>query len=159
MEEKLKSEMSTESGESTVILIERDEDSALEIISDTDDWPNWNGNLNNPNDSDADCAADDETDIEHNNAIKVLDCQEQQNVSATPNVCRLVQPTRKSKRHAGQVFIKVNTVKMWGYNPGKTQLDRIRQWFTSCINVDGECQLQIYNNLWANGKKLLVNIS
>jgi len=46
-----------------------DEDSAPESISDTDDWLNWNGDLDNPNDSEDDCAADDESDIEQNNGI------------------------------------------------------------------------------------------
>jgi len=41
-----------------------DEDSAPESLSDSDDWLNWNGNLNNPNDSEDDCSADDESDIE-----------------------------------------------------------------------------------------------
>jgi hypothetical protein len=43
--------------------VESDEDSAPESISDTDDWLNCNGDLDNPNDSEDDCAADDEFDI------------------------------------------------------------------------------------------------
>jgi hypothetical protein len=49
--------------------VKRDEDSAPEIISDTKVWVNWNGDLHNPNDSEEDCAAADESDIEHNNGI------------------------------------------------------------------------------------------
>jgi len=44
--------------------VESDEDSAPESISDTDDWLNWNGDLDNPNDSEDDCAADAESDIQ-----------------------------------------------------------------------------------------------
>jgi len=39
--------------------VESNDNSAPESISDTDDWPNWNGDLDNPNDSEDDCAADD----------------------------------------------------------------------------------------------------
>ena len=67
-------------------LVESDEDSAPGITLDTEDWPNWNGDLDNPNDSEEDSAADDESNIEHNNAIKDPECPEQQDVSATPNV-------------------------------------------------------------------------
>jgi len=44
--------------------VQSDEDSPPESISDTYDWLNWNGNLDNPIDREGDCAADDESDIE-----------------------------------------------------------------------------------------------
>jgi len=44
--------------------VESDEDSPPAILSDTDDWLNWNGDLDNPNDSEDDCAAHDESNIE-----------------------------------------------------------------------------------------------
>jgi hypothetical protein len=47
--------------------VESDEDSTPGSISDTEDWLQWNGDLDNPNDSEEDCAADDDSDIEHNN--------------------------------------------------------------------------------------------
>jgi hypothetical protein len=43
---------------------ESDEDSTPESISDSDDWLDWYCDLDNPNDSKDDCAADDESDIE-----------------------------------------------------------------------------------------------
>jgi len=47
-----------------------DEDSAPRSISDTNDWLNWNGDLDNPNDSEDDCAAaHDESDIQQKNGI------------------------------------------------------------------------------------------
>jgi len=52
-------------------LVEHNEDSAPESILGTDDWLNWNGDLDNPKDSEDDCAADNESDIEQNNAIEV----------------------------------------------------------------------------------------
>jgi len=66
--------------------VESDKDSAPESISDTDDWLNWNGDLDDPIDSEEDCAADDESNIEPNNAIEDPECPEQQDVSAESNV-------------------------------------------------------------------------
>jgi hypothetical protein len=92
--------------------VECDEDSAPESISDTEDWLNWNGELDNPKDIKEDCAVDDDSDIEHNNRIKDPQCPEQQDVSATPNVLRLVWPTRQSKRPAEKVLVTVNAAEM-----------------------------------------------
>ena len=69
-----------------------------------------NGNLDNPNHSKEDSAADNESDIEHNNGIENPECPEQQDVSATRDVPRLVWPTRKSKRQAEKVLVTVNAV-------------------------------------------------
>jgi len=80
--------------------VESDEDSAPECSLDTEDWRNWNGDLDNPNDSEEGCAADDDSDIEHNNWIEDPECPEQQDVSAAPNVPGLVRPTHKSTRQA-----------------------------------------------------------
>ena len=88
--------------------VESDKDSAPESISDTEDWLNWNGDLDNPNDSEEDCAVDDDSDIEHNNCIEDPKCPEQQDVSAAPNVPGLVRPTWKSKIQAEQVLMTVN---------------------------------------------------
>jgi len=90
--------------------VESNEDGAPESISDTESWLNWNGNLDNPYDSDGDCAADDESDIEHNNGIEDLEYPEQQDVSAMPEVPGLVQPLWKLKRQAEKVLGMVNAV-------------------------------------------------
>jgi hypothetical protein len=75
--------------------------------------------LDNPFDSKEDCAADDEFDIEHNNGIKDPEYPEQQDVSAAPNVPRLVRPTRMSKRQDEKVFLTVNAVETQRNNGGK----------------------------------------
>jgi len=90
--------------------VENDEDSAPESISDTDDWLNWNCDLDNPNDSEEDCAADDESDMEPKTCIEHPECPEQQDVSAAPNVLGLVRPTWNSKRQAEKVLVMVNAV-------------------------------------------------
>src|SRR5258708_3174914 len=88
--------------------VERDEYSAPESISDTNDWLNWNGDLDNLNDSEDDCAVDNESDMEHNNCIEDLEWPEQQVVSAALSVLGLVRLTRKSKRQAENVLVMVN---------------------------------------------------
>ena len=90
--------------------VESDEQSAPESISDTYVWLNWNGNLDDPNDSEEDCAADDESNIEHNNGINDPESPEQPDVCAPPNVPRLVWPTQKSKSHADKALLMVNAV-------------------------------------------------
>jgi hypothetical protein len=52
--------------------VESHEDSAPESISDTEDWLNWNGDLDNPNDSEDDCAANVEPDMDQDNSIEDL---------------------------------------------------------------------------------------
>jgi len=99
--------------------VESDDASTPDSISDTDDWLNCNGDLDNPNDSEEDVAADDESDIEHNNGIEDPECPEQQDVRAAPNVPRLVRPTRKSKRQADMVLVTVNAVETWRNKGGK----------------------------------------
>jgi len=90
--------------------VESDDHSALECISDTEGWLNWNGDLDNPNDSEDDCAADIESDIEQDNSIEDPECPERRDVSAAPNVPRLIRPTRKSKRQAEEVLMTFNTI-------------------------------------------------
>jgi len=99
--------------------VESYEDSAPESISDTDDWLNWNGDFHNPNDSEDDYAADDESDIEQYNGIEDSGCPEQQDVSTAPNVPGLVRPTRKSMRQAGKVLVTVSAVEPWRNKGGK----------------------------------------
>jgi len=71
---------------------ESDEDSSLGSISDTENRLNWNGDLDNANDSENDWEADDEWDRELHNCIEHSETPEQQNVSAAPNVPRLIRP-------------------------------------------------------------------
>jgi hypothetical protein len=111
--------------------VKSDEDSAPDSILDTEDWLNWNGDLDNPNDSKEDYAADDDSDIEHNNCIEDPECPEWQDMSAMLNVPELVWPTRKSTRQAEKVLVMVNAVETRRNKGGKKQYDRVCQWFTS----------------------------
>jgi len=60
--------------------VESDEDSAPESISDTKNLLNWNGDFQNPNHSKDECAADNESDIEHNNGVEDPERPELQDV-------------------------------------------------------------------------------
>jgi len=99
--------------------VESDTDSAPGSIPDTDDWLNWNGDLDNPNDSKLDCAADNESVIEPNTGNQDQESPEQQDVSAAPNVPGLVRPTRKWKSQAEKVLVMVNGVETRRNKGGK----------------------------------------
>ena len=90
--------------------VESEEDGAAESISDTEDWLNWNGDLDNPNDSEDDCTADFESDMEQDNSLEDPECPAQQDVSAAANDPRLIRLTRKINRKAENVFVTVNTI-------------------------------------------------
>jgi len=66
--------------------VESGEDSTPESISDTEDWLNWNGDLDNPNDNEDDWAADVESDKEQHNGMEDQECPQLPDVSAAPNV-------------------------------------------------------------------------
>jgi len=116
---------------------ESDEDRVPECISAIENWLNWNCDLDNPNDSEYDCAADGESDMEPNNGIQDPEYPELQDVSAAPNVYGLVRPTWKSKRHAEKVLVMVNAVEIRRNKEVKEMNDGMCQWFTSfCMQLD-----------------------
>jgi hypothetical protein len=90
--------------------VKSDEVSARASISDTEHWLNWNGDLDNPNDSEDDCTEDDDSGMDQGDSIEDSQSPEQWNVSATPNVLWLIRPIWKSKRHAENVLVKVNAI-------------------------------------------------
>ena len=69
-----------------------DEDSSPESISDTKNWLNWNGNVDNPNDSEDNWEADNESAVDLDNSCEDSDTPDQQNMSAIPSVPGLIQP-------------------------------------------------------------------
>jgi len=111
--------------------VESDEDSTAESISDTEDWLDWNGDLDNPNDSKDDCAVDDESDIEQDTSIEDPECPEQQDVSAAPNVSGLIWPTWKSTRQAEKVLMTVDAIETRRNMGVKKKYDRMSQCFSS----------------------------
>ena len=90
--------------------VERDNESAPESISDTEDWLNWNGDIDHQNGSEDDCAADIESNIQQDNSIEDPERPDQRDVSTTPNIPRLIRPTWKSKRQVDNVVMTVNAI-------------------------------------------------
>jgi len=90
--------------------VESEDNCSSESISDTENWLNWNGDLHNPNDSKDNCAAVDESHIEHNNGIEDLECPVQQDVCAASSVSGLVRPSQRSKKVAEQLLVTVNAI-------------------------------------------------
>ena len=89
---------------------ESKEDSAPKSISDTENWLNWNGDLDNPNVSKDDWEADDESDLEQDNVIEDPETPAQQDVSAAPNVPGLIRPLRRSKEKAEKLIVTVSAI-------------------------------------------------
>jgi len=92
--------------------VESDEDSAPERSLDTETWLNWNGDLDNPNDSGDDCTGDVESDIEQGNRIEDPECPDKLEVSAAPNVPGWIWPTQKLQRKAEKLLMMVNAIEM-----------------------------------------------
>jgi hypothetical protein len=70
--------------------VESDDVPATESISDTEDWLNWNGDLDQPNDTEDNCVAHIESEIEKCNGIHDSEWPLQQDVCAMQNGSRLV---------------------------------------------------------------------
>jgi len=88
--------------------VECDEDSAPETVSEIENWLDWNGDLDYPNDSQDDCEADNPSDAEQDNCIEYPECSEQWDVCAAPNVPGLIRPTGWSKNNTKKGLGKVN---------------------------------------------------
>jgi len=87
---------------------ESDDDSAPESISDTDNWLNWNGALDNPSKSEDDSEADNESDVELVNCFENPECPELLDACATPNVPGLIRPTWRAKNKTEKGLVTVN---------------------------------------------------
>jgi len=106
---------------------ESDDDSSPESIIDTENWVNWNGDLDNPNDSEDDWEADNESDMELDNGSEVSETLEVQNVSAAPNVPGLIRPIRHSKKKVEMALVTVNILEMRRNKGMNTKSDSMRQ--------------------------------
>jgi len=91
---------------------ESDEESSPESISDTENWLNWNEDLDNPNDSEDDYEAANQSDMELDNGSEDSETREQQNDSAVPNVPWLIRPIRRSKKKVEKALLTVNIMEM-----------------------------------------------
>jgi len=73
-------------------------------------WLDWNGNFDDPNDSEDDWEADNESIMEQHNGVDNPETPGQQNVSATQSIPWLIQSTRRLKNIAENVLMTVNTM-------------------------------------------------
>jgi hypothetical protein len=71
---------------------EHDEDISPESISDTENWLNWNRDLDNPNDSEDDWQGDNESDRELDDGSEESETPGLRSVNAAPNVPGLIRP-------------------------------------------------------------------
>ena len=90
--------------------VQSDEDCAPECISHIYNWLNLNGDLANPNDSEDNCSADDEADIEQGNGIEDPEYPWLWDVSVATNVTGFTRPTLMWKRQAEKVLVTVNAI-------------------------------------------------
>ena len=88
--------------------VDSHDDSAPESILDTENWLNWNGDSDNPNEREDDCEADNESDVEQDNCFEDPECPEQWNVCAASNMPRLIQPSGRSKKKTEKGLVTVN---------------------------------------------------
>jgi hypothetical protein len=84
------------------------EDSSPASISDMENCLNWNGDLDNPNDSEDDWKADNESDMELDNGSEVSETPKVRNVNAALNVPRLIRPIRRSKKKVKKALLMVH---------------------------------------------------
>jgi len=91
---------------------ETDKDSSPESISDTENWLNWNGDLDNPNNSEDDWEADNESDMELDCGSEDSETLEHRNVSAATNVAGLILPIPRSKKNIDKALMTVNIMEM-----------------------------------------------
>jgi len=108
--------------------VESDEDSAHDRISDTENLLNWNGDLDNPNDSKDHCVVVFKSHIQQDNDFDVSESPGQQDVRNTLNGSRLIRPTRTSEPQAGKVLVTVNTKEVRRNKGIKKEYDRMHQY-------------------------------
>jgi hypothetical protein len=106
---------------------ESDEDSSPASISETENWLTWNGDLDNPNDSEDDWEADNESDTELDNGSEVSETLEVRNVSAAPNVPGLIRAISQSKRKVDKALVTVNIMETRRNKGIKKKQDRMHQ--------------------------------
>jgi hypothetical protein len=93
--------------------VDMDDDGTSETIMDAKTWLNWNGNLDNANNSNDICTADGKSDIEQDTGIKDLKSAGQWDMmNAKENVPGLIWPIRQSKSQTEQVLAMVNALEM-----------------------------------------------
>ena len=100
---------------------ECDEDSPPESISDSENWDTWNGDLNNPNKSEDNCEAEDQSDLVPGNGITASEGREHHVVSAKLNVPGLIRPTQRRMKQTEKWLVTVSATETKRNKGNKTQ--------------------------------------
>jgi hypothetical protein len=87
-----------------------EEESTPQRILESENWLNWDRDLDNANDSKDDCATDAESAIGREMSIEDPEHPVLRDVCATPNVSALFWPTLKSKIQAEMVLVMFNAI-------------------------------------------------
>jgi hypothetical protein len=91
-------------------LARNDEDSDPENILNTENWLDWNGDQENPTDSEDNWEADNESEIELDHSMEHSKTPAQRDVSVVHNIPGLIKPTWKWKKNSEQVLMMVDTM-------------------------------------------------
>jgi hypothetical protein len=90
-----------------------------------------------------------ESDIGRDNVIDDADCPEQRDVSAAPNVPRLIWPTQIPQRYRNTMLLTVSAIETIRNKGVKEKLVGFCQCFASVFTWLGqEIQLEIYSGEW-----------
>jgi len=100
---------------------ESDEDSAPEIICNTENWVNWNGNLDNNDVIQDDWEVDDNSDIVWHNGTEDPEGPAHRVVSATPIVPGFIRPTQRSKKQVEKGLMIVSAMETRRNKGNKTK--------------------------------------
>ena len=93
-------------------LAETAEESSPESIADTENWLNWNGDLDNSNDSEDDWEKDNESHRELHNVSEDSEAPDVWNVRVEPNVPGLIRPIQQLKKKVEKALLTVNVMEM-----------------------------------------------
>ena len=93
-------------------MAESDENSTSKSISNTENWLYCNSDFNNPNVSEPDWEADDESDFEQDNVINDPETPPQHDGCATPNVPGLIRLSPRLKKKAEMLIVTVSPMEM-----------------------------------------------
>jgi len=126
---------------------ESDDDSAPESVSNTENWLNWNSDLDNPNESKDDCDADNESDVERENCFEDPECPEQRDVCAAPNIPGLLRPIGMTKKRTEKGLVTVNATETRRIRGNRKKYGRMGQFVFSrfFMLLDREFHLENYD--------------
>jgi len=105
-----------------------DEDSPPESTSNTENWLNWNGDLDHPNKSKDNCDVDAESEIELGNSIKASERPEHRIVRAAGYGPGIIRPTRRSMKQAEKRLVTVGAMETRRNKGNKNRLDKLGQY-------------------------------